>query len=45
MAASACSRYSDALSRIKELLATERTAGNLRRYLSSYGGAQIGQTH
>ena len=26
---------------MKELLATEKAAGNLRRYLSSYGGAQF----
>jgi Family of unknown function (DUF6308) len=41
MAAPACSRYSDALSRMKTLLATEKAAGNLRRYLSSYGGARF----
>ena len=41
MAAPACNRHSDALSRIKELLTTEQAAGNLRRYLSSYGGAQF----
>lgn len=41
MAAPACDRYSDALSRIKELLLTDKAAGNLRRYLSSYGGAQF----
>lgn len=41
MAAPACNRYSDALSRIKELLGAEKAADNLRRYLSSYGGAQF----
>lgn len=41
MAAPACNRYSDALSRIKELLAVDKAAGNLRRYLNSYGGAQF----
>ena len=41
MAAPACNRYNDALSQMKELLATEKAAGNLRRYLSSYGGAQF----
>lgn len=37
MTAPACSRYDDALRRINELLATEQTAGSLRRYLSSFG--------
>lgn len=41
MVAPACDRYSDALSRIKDLLLTDKAAGNLRRYLSSYGGAQF----
>jgi Family of unknown function (DUF6308) len=41
MAAPACTRYSDALSRIKELLVAEKAAGDLRRYLSAYGGAQF----
>jgi hypothetical protein len=41
MAAPACSRYDDALGQIKELLATEQATSNLRRYLSSFGGAQF----
>ena len=41
MAAPACSRYDDALGRIKELLAAEQAVGNLRRYLQSFGGAQF----
>jgi hypothetical protein len=41
MTAPACSRYDDALGRIKELLATEQPVGDLRRYLTSFGGAQF----
>jgi hypothetical protein len=41
MTAPACSRYDDALRRINELLATEQPADNLRRYLSSFGGARF----
>lgn len=37
----ACSRYDDALGRIKGLLATEQPVGDLRRYLTSFGGAQF----
>lgn len=37
----ACSRYDDALGRIKGLLATEQPVGDLRRYLNSFGGAQF----
>jgi hypothetical protein len=39
--APACDRYSDALCRIKELLLADKPVGNLRLYLSSYGGAQF----
>lgn len=41
MVAPACDRYNDALSRIKDLLLADKAAGNLRRYLSSYSGAQF----
>ena len=41
MATPACERYSDALSRIKDLLLSDNAAANLRRYLGSYGGAQF----
>lgn len=41
MAVPACERYSDALSRIKDLLLSDKAAANLCRYLSSYGGAQF----
>lgn len=41
MAAPVCNRYSDAVNRIKELVSSERAACNLRRYLSSFDGAQF----
>jgi len=41
MTAPTCSRYDDALGRIKKLLATEQPVGNLRRYLNSFGGARF----
>jgi Family of unknown function (DUF6308) len=41
MTAPACSRYDDALGRIKELLAAEQSVSSLRRYLHSFGGAQF----
>ena len=41
MAAPACDRYCDALSRIKKLLVTEQATDDLRRYLSSYRGGQF----
>ena len=41
MTAPTCSRYDDALGRIKGLLATEQPVGDLRRYLNSFGGAQF----
>jgi hypothetical protein len=41
MAAPVCNRYSDAVNRIKELVSSEKAACNLRRYLSSFDGAQF----
>lgn len=41
MAPPACSRYADAICRIKKLLATEQAAENLQRYLASFTGARF----